>query len=643
MSLSTPARRRAPLAVLSGLLPLALVAGQAGPAAAVDDPGEDPVHKITVSVIGASDPYYGDPLTFSVKASTSDVTAGIYQGDAVVVAPVALDNIDPTPFSIPTLDTFRAGTTYTLRVDAAGENSAGTKSFSFTPRHIPGQVKVSGANAPRLTVPYSSPIFGVLDPTITTAIKPGGGSMALERGGSVRTRYAIRTDGTFALNDLSMTPGSYEDVEVYYEGDQNYAPTPYGAGMSIVDVDVVKFPTTTTSALSAVKINQGDPVSILASTASSHADTTADARGVMEAHAARAGTDEFTKITEMPYPGGKQQVSLSLQEWASTHPGFWTIRTVNHGTDIAAGSASDTSLQVVAPGNPVADTSTELTLGADAATVLGAPVRATATVSSADGAVGVGSVAFSVGGHVVSTVPLSATGTATTTVGATVVGAQPVTAAYLGTTEYAASASTAETLTGLKAATTTIPTSPAGPVHSGATLTVRVAANGSSVVPTGAVSVSEGGSVLGTVPLAGGAGSFTLPTLPAGTHALTLTYPGDPSTTGSTASTVVMVAADEPPPVVKASSTTRVKVKKLPGRRARVTVQVSSAAAVTGVVEVRRGTKVVARGKLAANAHGAVRLVVRKLPKGASKLTVRYLGSSTVRASTSKPVKLRYR
>lgn len=151
--------------------------------------------------------------------------------------------------------------------------------------------------------------------------------------------------------------------------------------------------------------------------------------------------------------------------------------------------------------------------------------------------------------------------------------------------------------------------------------------------------------MLGTVPLTAGAGSFALPALSAGAHTLTVAYPGDASTTGSTATAIITAAAvsPPPPPVVKSRSETTLKVKKLAGRKARVTVRVASAAAVTGVVEVRRGAKVVARGRLAASAHGTVRLVIRKLPKGASRLTVRYLGSSTVQPSTSKAVKLRIR
>jgi hypothetical protein len=547
-----------------------------------------------------------------------------------------------TPFSIPTTGRFFAGTTYTLTVSAASDESSGFDTVSFTPRHLPSRVKVSGAAEPRVVVPFSAPVYGVLEPTVATTVRPGGGSMVIGRNGARLGTYPIRTDGTFALPTDKLLVGIHGDLEVYYDGDSAYAPTTSDSGTAVIDVEIVKMPTTTTSALSATKVNQGDPVSVLASTASSLADTTADAKGVMEVHAAPAGTEDFTKITELDYPGGRQQVSLSLQEWAATHPGFWTVRTVNHGTDIAAGSASDTTLQVVAPGHAVTDTATELTLGADQATVLGAPVSATATVSSGDGPVTAGSVEFSVRGTAVATVPLSASGTATTALRAEVVGDQPVSAVYLGTADYSWS-SAGRILTGLRAATTTTATAPTGSVRPGATLPVRVAATGSSVVPTGVVTVSEGGSVLGTVALAAGAGSFGLPALPAGTHTLTVAYPGDASTTASTATAVVTVAADVPPPVAKARSTTTLKVQKRPGRKARVTVRVASTRAVTGAVEVRRGNKVVARGKLVARAHGTVRLVVRKLPKGASRLTVRYLGSSTVLASTSKAVRLRIR
>jgi hypothetical protein len=642
MSSSTPRRRRAPLAVLAGLLPLALLAGLAGaaPAVAAGDDGEHPPPPIDVFASDPADPFYGDPVKFTVRAST-DARASVFHGEDRLAGPVDLEGV--TPFSIPTTGRFFAGTTYTLKVSAASDESSGFDTVSFTPRHIPSQVKVSGGAEPRVVVPFSAPVYGVLEPTIDTTVQPGGASMVIGRNGARLGTYPIRTDRTFALPTDKLLVGLHDDLQVYYDGDSAYAPTPSGAGMAVIDVEIVKMPTTTTSALSAAKVNQGDPVNVLASTASSRADTTADVKGVMEVHAARAGSDEFTQITEMPYPGGKQQVSLSLQEWASTHPGFWTIRTVNHGTGIAAGSASDTSLQVVAPGHAVTDTATELTLGADQATVLGAPVSATAAVGSPDGPVTAGSVEFSVGGKVVATVPLSAAGTAATTLQAGVVGEQPVSAVYLGTSDYSRS-SAARSLTGTKAATTTTATAPAGPVQPGAAMSLRVTATGSTVVPTGVATVSEGGRVLGTAPLTAGAGSFALPTLSAGAHTITVTYPGDASTTGSTTSAVVTVAAvSPPPPVVKSPSTTALKVKKLAGRKARVTVRVTSAAAVAGVVEVRRGAQVVARGRLAASAHGTVRLVIRKLPKGTSRLTVRYLGSSTVLGSTSKAVRLRIR
>ena len=220
-------------------------------------------------------------------------------------------------------------------------------------------MKVSGETEPHLVVPFSAPVYGVLEPTVATTVPPSGASMVIGRNGARLGTYPIRTDRTFALPTDQLLVGLHDSLQVYYDGDAAYAPTPLGSGMAVIDVEIVKMPTTTTSALSAAKINQGDPLNVLASTAPTRADTTADAKGVMEVHAAQAGTNEFTKITEVAYPGGKQQVSLSLQEWASTHPGFWTIRTVNHGTGIAAGSASDTSLQVVAPGHAVTDTATE--------------------------------------------------------------------------------------------------------------------------------------------------------------------------------------------------------------------------------------------------------------------------------------------
>ncbi|GAA1144721.1 ExeM/NucH family extracellular endonuclease [Nocardioides aquiterrae] len=90
---------------------------------------------------------------------------------------------------------------------------------------------------------------------------------------------------------------------------------------------------------------------------------------------------------------------------------------------------------------------------------------------------------------------------------------------------------------------------------------------------TGAVTVKDGGTVLGTVTLAGGAGAFTLPagSLEPGAHTLTLGYGGDDAHQPSTAA--VHVTVDKATPVVEATAS---PATVDPGQTSTVLVQVSA-------------------------------------------------------------------
>ena len=379
---------------------------------------------------------------------------------------------------------------------------------------------------------------------------------------------------------------------------------------------------------------QGQAVEVLASTVPSRADAVADVHGIIEVHAAPAGSSTFTQITEVANPGGRQQVRIPITAWAAANPGFWTIRTVNHGTTLADGSASDTALQVVTPGSSVVDTATELGLGAATGTVQGAPVTATARVTSAAGAVDSGSIAFAVAGRVVATVPVGTDGRATASVVASAAGELPVTATYLGTPEYGASVSLERILTGTKAVTSTTASAPAGP---GGVLPIQVRAVDSSVTPSGSVVVSEGSTVFGSAALAGGRAGLRLPVLAPGRHVLSVSYAGDASSQGSRTTVTLTVG-----PVAKAPSTTRLKLRKQHGGRAKLEVTVSSGVAATGVVELLKGGKALARGRLA-GAKGVLVLKVNGLRPGTYRLTARYLGSAAVAGSTSKVLRVRVR
>ena len=85
---------------------------------------------------------------------------------------------------------------------------------------------VSGGAEPRVVVPFSAPVYGVLEATVDTAVRPDGGSMVIGRNGARLGTYPIRTDGTFALPTDKLLVGLHDDLQVYYDGDAAYAPTP---------------------------------------------------------------------------------------------------------------------------------------------------------------------------------------------------------------------------------------------------------------------------------------------------------------------------------------------------------------------------------------------------------------------------------
>jgi hypothetical protein len=84
---------------------------------------------------------------------------------------------------------------------------------------------------------------------------------------------------------------------------------------------------------------------------------------------------------------------------------------------------------------------------------------------------------------------------------------------------------------------TTLSASPAAPtLGNPVVLTANVAASSGTGQPTGSVTFTEGGTLLGTANLASGSASFTTNSLPLGVQAITATFGGDSTYSGSSSS-----------------------------------------------------------------------------------------------------------
>lgn len=607
--MQTTAPRPRPPRALAATLLLSLVAAPlvtSPPAQARIDDGEAPPLKVSVEDVVA--PRYSDDLTFKVVSSGPQPHAVIsFKGKELAGQDLDVDDT----FSIPTTGMFLPGQEYVLDVESFTEASSGTSSVRFTPSSITSTVTPSGT-----TVPYSSPLYGVLAADRPTPVVPSGGDVVLRHDGFEVATYPVRTDGTFALRAETLMPGVYRNAHVFYEGDAAYAQNFFGSGMWIGDLTITPMPTTTSAALTDGEVGPDGEVDLLASVASSHPDTTADVAGELVVSAAPAGSEDFGEVLRRAYPGGKVTVTASLDDFVATHSGSWTIRTVYTGSSTAAASAPvDRTLTIGEA--PRSATTTSLTLEPARTTAHGAPVDATAQVVAADGTDPTGVVIFQAGAEQ-RRVPVGDDGIAEATFQAGSAGTRSVTAMYAGGPGWLPSGSTPATMTIDRAPTRT------SVVRRADTLDVQVAAPGSTAVPTGRLRVLDGARELAVATPSAGRARMRIPALSPGQHRLTVSYTGDADTAPSSGALIVTVP--------RVASTTSARATPRPGRRARVIVAVSASTPATGRVVVREGNKVVARGVLRSG-----RAVVKTGPlaKGRHTLRVLYAGSSSVAPSAS--------
>lgn len=154
---------------------------------------------------------------------------------------------------------------------------------------------------------------------------------------------------------------------------------------------------------------------------------------------------------------------------------------------------------------------------------------------------------------------------------------------------------------------------------------------------TGGVTLKDGDRTVGEATLTSGRATVSLSSLKPGRHRLTAQFGGSALAAGSTSEPVTVT-------VQKATSTSRLSVSRTSVRQsekvtfsARVT---APGATPTGKVQIRRGSKVVRTLTLS---KGAATVTLTLNARGTASFTVRYLGSSTVDASTSRAVQVRVR
>jgi large repetitive protein len=335
-------------------------------------------------------------------------------------------------------------------------------------------------------------------------------------------------------------------------------------------------------------------------------------------------------------------------------------RITDTGAPGAAAVLSDTTIATAAAGTsfrgvafaPAADgaapdsagTTPTVTVTPPSGASVGDTVTYSAAVASGSGNADGGAVTFYDGTTVLGTAPVGAGGIASLSTTQSVGGSRSITAWYSGSDSLLPTRSAAVTATiGRLAVTTTVaPDALTADYSAAATaLTVTVAGvGGSSVTPTGTVTLTEAGTTVGTGTLASGTVKISLTALAAGSHSLVATYSGNDSFAPSDSTPVSVTITPAATTTVLTSSTTTVALGSALSTSVTVanSVNTSSTYRATGTVDLLENGTTVASGTLSSGS-ASVSIPAAVLTTGVHTFTARYnAGTNHAGSTTATPL-----
>ncbi|MGA8034840.1 MAG: Ig-like domain repeat protein [Candidatus Acidiferrales bacterium] len=269
----------------------------------------------------------------------------------------------------------------------------------------------------------------------------------------------------------------------------------------------------------------------------------------------------------------------------------------------------------------------------------GQSVTITASVAPASGSgTPTGSITFADRGTQLGTVTLVSGQTAFTT-STLSVGSHSITAAYSGDASFAASTSAAVDVTVVapaKRATTTTVLASATQLTTGQklTLSIGVAPQSGSGSPTGAVTVLDGPTQIGSATLVASAATFSTNALAVGSDSLTVSYSGD-STFATSTSNAVSVTVSAPPKLGTATALTVSATQINSGASVTFTAKVlpqSGQGTPTGTATFLDGQTQIGSSALTT---GSAQFSTSSLSSSTHRISASYSGDSNYSASTS--------
>jgi hypothetical protein len=382
-------------------------------------------------------------------------------------------------------------------------------------------------------------------------------------------------------------------------------------------VTVNKSSTTSSVASSANPSNLGTPVTYTATVTGSGGTPTGNV--TFKDGAAVIGTGTLN---------GSGQASLVT---GSLGAGSHSITATYVGDANFLGSTSPALTQTINQG-----TSTITLASSNNPAATGSAITFTATVAGA-GVVPTGTVTFKDGATTIGTGSLNGSGQAVLVTSALALGTHSITAGYGGDTNFTGSTSSALSQAVVATASATALTAAPNPATAGTAVTFVAAVTGSGGTPTGSVTFKDGATTLSIVPLDGtGHASLMTSALSAGGHSITAVYGGD-ATFGSSVSAAVAVQVNASGGTASTTSLAATPNPSTSGTPATFTATVSGTGGTpTGTVTFKDGASTIGTATL--NGSGQAVLTTSSLSLGNHSITAVFGGDATFAGSTSAPV-----
>ena len=504
-----------------------------------------------------------------------------------------------------TVSTLTIGT-HAITAAYAGDTYNATSTSAAVSETIQQATDGATLQTSAATVVFGSPL------TLTAQIAGTGatptGTVTLLDGGAAVASQSLAANGLATFSNPPLSIGTHS-LTAAYSGD-----TYHLAVTSPTITETVQQATTTALTLSSATATAGTSVTIT---------------GVVTGVSGKpvTGTIKFTDggtVLANIAPNTTGAATFSLSTLA---PGTHVIQAAYSGDPLDAASTSNSSSLVVT----IATTNTAFTTSANPINS-GSSLTLTATVTGNGGAP-TGSVVFNDGGAVITSVQLSAAGTASFSLSTLAPGIHQLSASYSGDPLDAKSVS--PTISEQVAQKTTVTlSSSANPslLQDTVTLTVTVSNGSTKAVPTGTITVTDGGAALANLTLTNGVATYTWQSPTLGTHALVASYAGDNQNSPAASPELTQTVNLRPSTVSFVPSSTEISA----GQQITLisVVQASGSRPPTGTVSWISGSTTL--GSATIDATGLASLTVTP-PQGVFSTVAEYSGDTLYAPSISPP------